>query len=106
MKGKKIIVLDYKTRGFPCKEDTHQHYKDQLDIYNFLLRKNDFDTEDFAFLLFYHPKEVLETGEVIFHADLKKIKIDIKNAEKIWKKAIDLLNNDCPTKCCEWCEGR
>src|SRR3989344_9310257 len=37
VKGKKLIVLDYKTRGFPLKEDTAAHYQNQLDIYNFLL---------------------------------------------------------------------
>ena len=105
-KGKKIIVLDYKTRGFPLKEDTAEHYQNQLDIYNFLLRKNKYETEDFAFLLFYHPKEVLETGEVIFNTDLKVMKINVKNAEKIFNKAIKLLNEDCPTKCCEWCEEK
>ncbi|MCX6750389.1 MAG: hypothetical protein NTZ83_02950, partial [Candidatus Pacearchaeota archaeon] len=26
-KNKKIIVLDYKTRGYPLKEDTAEHYK-------------------------------------------------------------------------------
>ena len=35
----KLIVLDYKTRGFALKEDTAHHYQDQLDVYNFLLRK-------------------------------------------------------------------
>jgi len=39
-KGKKLIVLDYKTRGYELKEDTAEHYKDQLDIYNFLFRKD------------------------------------------------------------------
>ena len=103
--GKKIIVLDYKTRGFPLKEDTAEHYKNQLDIYNFLLRKNDYETEDFAFLLFYYPKEVLTTGEVLFETELKKMNVDVKNAESIWKKAIKLLDEDCPTKKCVWCEG-
>ena len=32
----KIIVLDYKTRGFPLKEDTHKHYQNQLDILIFI----------------------------------------------------------------------
>lgn len=106
VKGKKIIVLDFKTRGFKCKEDTAEHYKNQLDIYNFLLRKNGYETEDFSFLLFYVPKEVMSTGEVIFDTELVKMKINIKNAETIWKKAIKLLNSDCPTKSCEWCEGK
>ncbi len=92
VKSKKLIVLDYKTRGFPLKEDTHEHYQNQLDIYNFLLRENGFDTEDYAFLLFYYPKEVLETGEVVFDTCLKKMKVDIKNAEMIWKKALMLLS--------------
>ena len=82
-----LIVLDYKTRGFPLKEDTKDHYQNQLDIYNFLLRKNGYETEDFAYLLFYHPDKVTEKGDVIFHTDLIKMKIDIKNAEKIFKEA-------------------
>lgn len=106
VKGKKIIVLDYKTRGYPCKEDTHEHYQNQLDIYNYLLKKNGYQTEDYAFLLFYVPKEVMSTGEVIFDTELKKMKVDIKMAEDIWKKAIKLLNSDCPKKCCEWCEEK
>jgi len=106
MKGKKLIVLDYKTRGYALKEDTAEHYQDQLDIYNFLLRKAGYDTEDYAFLLFYVPKEVAETGEVIFDTSLVKMKINVKNAENIFKKAIKLLNSDCPQDNCEWCEGR
>lgn len=106
-KGKKLIVLDYKTRGFPCKEDTHEHYRDQLDIYNFLLRENGYETENYSFLLFYYPKEVLETGEVIFDTKLIKMKVDIKNAERIWKRALKILQGACPKKHehreCEWC---
>jgi len=104
-KAKKIIVLDYKTRGFPCKEDTSEHYKDQLDIYNFLLRKNGYETEDYSFLLFYVPKEVMPTGEVIFDTTLKKMPVNIKNAETIFNKAIKLLDEDCPEETCEWCGG-
>src|SRR3989344_1022198 len=105
-KGEKLVVLDYKTRGYPLKEDTHEHYQNQMDIYNFLLRKNGYETEDYAYLLFYHPKEVLETGEVVFNTDLKKMKVNVKNAEKIFTNALKLLNSDCPKKSCVWCEGR
>ena len=45
VKNDKLIVLDYKTRGYPLKNDTAEKYQDQLDIYNFLLRKNGFKTE-------------------------------------------------------------
>lgn len=104
VKGKKIIVLDYKTRGFALKDNTHEHYQDQLNIYNFLLRKNGYETEDYAFLLFYIPKEVLPTGEFLFDTTLKRMNIDVKKAEELFEKAIKLLNSDCPEKGCEWCE--
>jgi len=106
VKGTKLIVLDYKTRGYALKEDTAKHYKFQQSVYNFLLRKNGYETEDYFFLLFYIPKEVMKTGEVIFDTELVKMDIDIENVEKVWKDALELLNSDCPIKCCEWCEGR
>ena len=101
--GKKLIVLDYKTRGYPLKENTASLNQNQLDIYNFLLRKNNHETEDFAFLLYYVPKEVTETGEVIFDTTLVKMNIDVKNAENLFSNAINLLNSGCPEKGCEWC---
>ena len=107
IKGKKLVVLDYKTRGYPLKEDTHTHYQDQMDIYNFLLRKNGYETEEYTYLIFYHPHKVEENGHVCFNTDIIKIKADVKNAEKIFKKALKVLENDIPTpseECgfCKW----
>ena len=108
-KGNKLIVLDYKTRGYPLKEDTAEHYQDQLDIYNFLLRKNGFETEDYSYLLFYHPDKVNEKGDVIFNTDLIKMNIEVKNAEKIFKNALEVLKNNIPKASedcgfCRWYE--
>jgi hypothetical protein len=94
--GKKLIVLDYKTRGYPLKDDTASHYKDQLDIYNFLLRKNGYDTEDYAYLLFYYPKEVEADGDVAFHTALVNMEISVKNAEEIFRKAVQTLEGRIP----------
>ncbi len=110
MKGKKLIVLDYKTRGYPLKEDTAGHYQDQLDIYNFLLRKNGYETEDYAYLLFYYPKSVNEDGSVVFDTELVRMEVDIKNAEEIFRKAIETLEGPIPTPSagcgfCEWGKG-
>ena len=104
--GKKLIVLDYKTKGYPIKDETESgnSYQNQLDLYNFLLRKKGYETENYAFLLFYVPKEVLETGEVVFDTVLARRTVDVKNAEKIFESAIKLLNSDCPSKSCEWCD--
>ena len=108
IRGKKLVVLDYKTRGYPLKEDTHEHYRNQINIYNFLLRENGFLTENFGFLLFYYPNRVLEGGEVVFDTKLVKMKVDIYGAKKTWAKALKILNGKCPgkhrEKICAWCE--
>ena len=105
--NKSFIVLDYKTRGYPLKEDTAAHYQLQVDTYNYLFQLNGHKTEPYAYLLFYIPKEVKKTGEVVFDTELVKMKSNPKNAEKIWKKALKLLAGDCPKNHgdddCEWC---
>ena len=107
-KGSKLIVLDYKTRGFPLKEDTAEHYQDQLDLYNFLLRKNEYKTENYAYLLFYHPDKVNAEGEILFNTDLVKMSISISNAEKIIKNALNILEISMPDSSeeCEFCKWR
>ncbi len=105
-KGEKLIVLDYKTRGYPLKEDTAQYSQDQLDIYNFLLRKNGYETEDYAYLLFYHPDKVNGNGDVVFNTDLVKMNVTASNAEKILEKALEVLEGEMPNPAvgCEYCK--
>ena len=108
-KNNKLIVLDYKTKGFPVKENDHHFYQDQLNCYNFLLRKNNYDTEDYSYLLFYVPDKFLENGEFLFKTELRKVNINVKHAEDLYKKAVKVLNNgmpDCNEKCvfCKWKE--
>ncbi len=103
----KLVVLDYKTRGFPLKDDTAEHYQNQLDIYNFLLRKNNYETEDFAYLLFFHPEKVNGNGDVVFNTDLVKMNVSVKNAERIFDEAIEVLGKsipNCSPNCgfCKW----
>jgi len=107
--GQKLVVLDYKTRGYPLKEDTHEHYQTQLDIYNFLLRKNGHKTEDYSYLLFYYPNKVTKTGEVIFDTKLIKMKTSANNGGKIFKEAINILEMKKPPKSdedCKFCKYR
>ncbi len=91
VKGKKLVVLDYKTRGYPVKEDTHEHYRTQMDLYNFLLRKNGYETEDYAYLLFYYPETLTGSGEVIFNKELIKMQTDPERGEKSFNEAIRIL---------------
>jgi len=105
-KGGKLIVLDYKTRGYPLKDDTAAHYQDQMDFYNFLLRKNGYETEDYAYLLFYQPDKVNSGGDVVFHTDLVKVEISVQNAEKILESALIVLKGEMPEPAeeCEYCK--
>ena len=106
VKGNKLIVLDFKTRGFPLKEDTADLYQNQLDIYNLALQKNGYKTEDYAYLMFYYPEEVDKTGHVKFHIDLVKMNISVKNAESIFKNAIKILKGKMPPSAenCDFCK--
>jgi hypothetical protein len=108
VKGDKLIVLDYKTRGFALKDDTAAHYQNQIDIYNLLLRKNGRSTCDYAYLLFFHPKEFTTDGNVVFNKDLVKMTVDVASAERLWKKALKVLHGKMPlpAKECEWCKWR
>lgn len=105
-KGEKLIVLDFKTRGFPLKEDTAEHYQNQLNLYNFLFRKNNYKTEDYAYLLFYHPTAVNKNGEVVFKTDLVKMEIDVTAAEELFNNALKVLESDevpAPSTECQYC---
>lgn len=107
VKDIKLIVLDYKTRGYPLKADTHHHYQNQLNLYNFLLRKNNYKTEDYSYLLFYHPDKIVD-NVFLFHSDLIKMKVSVKDAEKLWKDALKLLNSSIPlaAETCNYCKYR
>lgn len=100
----KLIVMDNKTRGFPLKA-TPDYYKLQLDIYNLLLRKRGFETGDYSVLLFYYPKEFNQDGSVKFDNTIVKFPVDVENAEKTFRDAINLLNNKKPraSKECKFC---
>jgi len=99
----KLIVLDFKTRGFPLKEDTHENYQSQLDIYTYLLEKNGFDVENYSYLLFYYPEKVNGDGSVVFHTKLVKMKTEPKNAEKLFKSAVKVLQSEESPDAAEGC---
>lgn len=91
-----LIVLDFKTRGFPLKDDTAKHYQLQLDVYNFVFRKNGFTTEDYSLLLFFYPKTFDDTGRVVFNHQLVKMPVNVKHAENSFKNALAVLQGRKP----------
>ncbi|MBI5398250.1 PD-(D/E)XK nuclease family protein [Candidatus Woesearchaeota archaeon] len=91
----KLVVLDYKTRGYKLKDNTADYYQNQLDTYNFLFRKNGYETENHSFLLFHVPKTVTQTGEFLFDTYLVKRPVDVANAERLFNEGIGILEGDC-----------
>jgi len=94
--GGKYAPVDYKTRGFPLKEDTHEYYQDQMNIYSFLLEKNGMPTTGYAVLLFYHPIKVNREHHVEFEATPIKIKVSHERAEKLFQDACNCLKGKEP----------
>lgn len=106
-KDGKFIVLDFKTRGFALKDDSHKYYVNQLNLYNYLFRKNGYDTGDYSYLLFYIPEKINGHGEFMFQTHLVKMPVNIDGAEKLVQKAISVIHDDLPAsgpECgfCKW----
>lgn len=101
----KHAPLDFKTRGFPRKEDTHSYYQHQMDLYSFLLQKNGMEPADFAILIFYHPISVNKNHDVVFDPDTVKIPISPANGEKLFRDAAECLKGEIPepSEYCDFC---
>lgn len=100
----KYVVLDFKCRGYPAKESTVDSYKDQLNIYTFLLQENGYKISDHAFLLFYQPQEVTLRGNIIFQTDLINVPVSIDEAKKLFQEAISCLSGHIPKEECPFCK--
>ena len=60
-----FVPFDFKTRGYPVKEDTHEHYRTQLDLYALLFEKNNLPPASYGYLLFFWP-QAYEMGQASF----------------------------------------
>jgi CRISPR/Cas system-associated exonuclease Cas4 (RecB family) len=92
----KYAPLDFKTRGFPRKDEIHSSYQRQMDIYSFLLEKNSLPPADFAILVFYHPTGVDERHNVIFYPDPVKVPVDRRRGEKAFLAAVSCVLGEEP----------
>ena len=101
----KLVVLDFKTRGWPLK--THPHYyQAQVDIYNYLLEKIGFETEDHSLLLFYYPLDIQQGGLVDFGKQLVKMAGGGTDVQRLFDGALRTLRRASlprPSKDCGFC---
>jgi len=101
-------VLDHKTRG-AIPKNTHSAYQVQMDVYTFLLEKNNYPTKRLAYLVYYIPKGggLLHEG-FQFHVHITEVKTEPEKAKDIFYSAVLILKEekaprakeDCPY--CNW----
>lgn len=103
----KFILFDFKTRGYPTKEDTHEHYRHQLDLYALLFEKNGYGVADHGYLLFFWP-ESYSMGTANFRTELIKMDLSPSRGLSVLKKAYEIVTGPKPQthKDCEYCSYR
>lgn len=103
----KLIPFDFKTRGSPVKEDTHEHYRHQLDLYALLFQKNGMEPAEYGYLLFFWP-ESYNLGTANFKTDLVKMDVSPSRGMSILKQVYDIASGTKPVSHaeCEYCAYR
>ena len=106
IRGKLYIPLDYKTRGSALRDgDSEKYYQTQLDTYALLLQANGYPPADYAYLVYYYPKQVLENGVVKFNVKPVRLSADPERVRKIFEAAVKTLRGPLSAQHsdCEYC---
>ncbi len=99
------IPVDYKTRGWLAKEDSHSYYQNQLNVYTLLLERNGYKHKNFAYILFYSPKEVIGDGKILFNVEPRRVVVYPRHAYAVFEKAVKVLRGPQPEShsTCDFC---
>lgn len=100
-----LTPLDFKTRGFPVKEDTHAHYEHQLDLYAWLLTKLGHEVSSRGILLFFSPIAYEGAGRVRFRIEPVVLKTSVERAAALLQRAVKALVGPMPANhaACDFC---
>lgn len=103
----KYIIFDFKSRGYPIKEDTHSHYQHQLDLYALLFERNNLPPANFGYLLFFYPINYNE-GIAKFSTELVKMDVSPKRGYEILRKVHQIITGKQPLSHseCKYCQYR
>lgn len=106
--GGALTPLDFKTRGWAVKEDTHRHYEHQLDLYAWLLEKLGEKVSGRGILLFFSPTAYEGKGSARFRVEPVVLKTDVARAQALLERAVKTSNGPLPTKHadCSFCRYR
>lgn len=104
--GDGFIPFDYKTKGSPTSaEDAQKYYQQQLDCYSLLLQASGLKQAGYGFLLYFSPKNVRESGWVLFGLQAIRIQLDPARAIATFREAVTLIKNPAaPEGACEYCQ--
>jgi len=91
----KVTPFDFKTRGYPTKEDTHEHYRHQLDLYALLLDRNGMAPSGTGYLLFFWPASY-GLGAAQFKTGLVEMDADKERGEEVLRKTAGILRDPLP----------
>jgi hypothetical protein len=92
--GGKLAPLDYKSTGSTAAK-VYDRFQLQLDIYDYLLRKNGFDTNSKGYLAFYIVnKENGFEDKLPFKKELHEIDTDPSDVPKLFEDAVKFLRQD------------
>ncbi len=102
-----FVVLDFKTRGYPPKEDTSAHYQTQLDLYALLFDKNDYPIASYGYLLFFWPKKY-GGHSADFNTELVNMEISPERGIDTLKEVVRIVKGRQPAahSDCEFCRFR
>lgn len=103
----KFIPFDFKTRGYPLKEDTHEHYRHQLDLYTLLFQKNGFEPAGYGYLLFFWPV-TYGLGMANFKTELIRMDVSPSRGMSVLAQAHKIISGPMPPQheSCEYCTYR
>ena len=99
--------FDFKSRGYAIKENTHEHYQHQIDLYALLFEKNNLPPADYGYLLFFYPTSYTE-GTAEFETELVKMDVSPKRGYEILKKVHQIITGLAPRSHtdCKYCQYR
>lgn len=91
----KVTPFDFKTRGYPTKEDTHLHYQHQLNLYALLLERNGMEPSGNGYLLFFWPTSYA-LGGAQFATEVVKMTAVAEHGQDLLKKVAAILADKMP----------
>jgi CRISPR/Cas system-associated exonuclease Cas4 (RecB family) len=107
-----LVILDYKTRGYPPTGDgAPDYYRRQLNLYDLIFREAGHETADHAYLLYYYPEAVRPAGSVDFHTELVRVPVDVAAARQLLEAAVATVRGPRPPAAadcdfCRWADAR